>query len=131
MRRKHAELESNFENTYKFEITKKYQAYEQNISELQRRNAELEGKIATATQEIERLNNILRLKVEESTQLSANYRNLQNEHDELKRRAQANENALSQNQGSLQRENEELRRKLAELEANYNNLRQTSDRRLA
>ncbi len=49
-------------------MKKKYSSYEQTISEFNRRNTETEGKLNNSIQEIERLNNILRLKVDESSQ---------------------------------------------------------------
>ncbi len=52
-------------------MNKKYGAYEQSIADLKRKGGEYETKLVGTTQEIERLNNVLRLKVEESVQQGA------------------------------------------------------------
>lgn len=105
-RKKYGELEAKFSNTYEFEVKKKYSSYEQTISEFNRRNTETEGKLNNAIQEIERLNNILRLKVDESAQQALQLKALLGEYDDFKRKARENEGGYSQNASALKREND-------------------------
>ncbi len=62
-RRKLAEMEANYTQTFEVEVTKKYALYEQNLADLRKKNGDYETKLVGAMQEIERLNNVLRLKV--------------------------------------------------------------------
>lgn len=62
-RRKFADMEANYTQTFEVEVTKKYALYEQSLADLRKKNAEYESKLVGAMQEIERLNNVLRLKV--------------------------------------------------------------------
>ena len=86
MRIRYMELQTKVTNIYEVESNRRFSNYEQTISNLNRENddmkrklndlveanrrlAEFENKFAIMTQEIERLNQVLRGKVEEINQL--------------------------------------------------------------
>ena len=86
------------------------------LGELNRKIAEYENKIALLTQEIERLNGNLRIKVEEVSSWESKHRSLIQETEVLKRRNNEFEVTITQQWESkwarITQENEELRRRL-------------------
>ena len=86
------------------------------LGELNRKIAEYENKIALLTQEIERLNGNLRIKVEEVSSWESKHRSLIQETEVLKRRNNEFEVTITQQWESkwtrITQENEELRMRL-------------------
>ena len=86
------------------------------LGELNRKIAEYENKIALLTQEIERLNGNLRIKVEEVSSWESKHRSLIQETEVLKRRNNEFEVTITQQWESkwtrITQENEELRVRL-------------------
>ena len=100
-KRKYTDLEANSRHTIEVEVIKNYAIYEQNIVELKTKNGDFEGKIIGAMQQIERLNNVLRLKVDESVQLSNKVNSLNNDLEETRRKLREIDSVSSQNVNTL------------------------------
>jgi chromosome segregation ATPase len=96
-KRKYADLEADYSHTYEVEVTKKYALYEQNMADLKKQNEDYRVKITGTMQEIERLNNILRLKVDESVQLNTKINSLSSDIEDYRRKLRETENVSTQN----------------------------------
>lgn len=94
-------MEANYTQTFEVEVTKKYALYEQSLADLRKKNAEYESKLVGAMQEIERLNNVLRLKVQESTQLTNKANSFSLEIEDYRRKLREVEGVTNQQYTSL------------------------------
>ena len=129
-RKKYTDLEANSRHTIEVEVTKNYAIYEQNILELKTKNGEFEGKIIGAMQEIERLNNVLRLKVDQSVQLTSKVNSLNNDLEETRRKLREVDSVSSQNVNALKNEREQLLRRTQEWELKWRQSEGSVERRI-
>ena len=100
--------------------------------------SDYETKLSLLSQELERINAMLRSKSEEYNSLEINYQRLSAEHENSKKQFRDYElsvknkleGEIKQRMLSLTQENDELKRSLAELEGKYRQFYQESTREL-